>query len=390
MNPTCPYILTLAVLLAITTRTTAQNVSIYDYDVPTSHADSLFLDATYDYQRIENTTLSNDGSIRADYRMFHYSIPLAYSVDINGSGARQWLRDEQRFTYDYALRATARLNKYIWPTRDLFVSLASIDAVQTDDDQPASAVTLGLGVGRFIDATALTRAVRVDRFFLQEGVTSEHLPKSVMLEIARLIDQRDQYRETYGGDTYRQRWYADIEDAVSRSRLLMEHKLGPVGVLRMEEVLLRENIADRFYGAELTLGVRYDVTLADSDAHRPPPRLDLTVRYARPISWSMQLDGTATINSPIDATDFSHLYDVSSSVRFSYEMTNRIDLRVDYGFDMIKPDRTTPRKTSHAILPSFLFYIENNVRLLTGIRIVKPTREPWEQEVSLALHFKAL
>jgi hypothetical protein len=45
---------------------------------------------------------------------------------------------------------------------------------------------------------------------------------------------------------------------------------------------------------------------------------------------------------------------------------------------------------SHAVLPSFLLYLEDQLRLVASVRLVKPVREAWRQEVALTLNYKAL
>ena len=71
--------------------------------------------------------------------------------------------------------------------------------------------------------------------------------------------------------------------------LLKDGGLGAIGILRIEEVLEREDIADRFYGWDVALGSKFDITTPYEDQDRPIANLDVTASYARPIAWRWQI-----------------------------------------------------------------------------------------------------
>ncbi|MDA1192711.1 MAG: hypothetical protein O3A46_13645, partial [Candidatus Poribacteria bacterium] len=258
-----------------------------------------------------------------------------------------------------------------------------------NDDRPAVNTTVGIGWGRFINATALRRAVRIDTFLVNEGVTSERMPKQTMLDLAHIIDREEEYRDTHGDFAYKKAWYDDMEETIRSSGKLDGESLGAVGVLRIDEVLFQENIGDRFIGWDATVGVRYDITLADENAARPAPGADFTLRYARPITWVTQFDAQANVSSPMDE-QFGKAYRLASSAGFLYEFTNRVDFRIDYLVTVSKANDLSDVKTSHSVLPTFLFYIENELQFLAGLRLIKPTGEKWTQEFTIGLNYKAL
>lgn len=367
-------------------RTRAQNVSITDYNTPVSRASSLLADVRYGYERLDETTLANDGRVGLRYDLFYESIPFAYSVDALGEWSRTWVDND--FDTAYAVDATARAKAYAWRDRDLFASITSDESYQRGDDRPATTVTLAMGWGRFINATALHKAVRIDTYFVDEGVTNARMHRDAMLRLAEIIESRPAYEQRHGSETYRKYWFGAIEQAAVDSGSLVGEGVGAAGIFRVEEVLFRENIGDRFYGYDAALGVRYDLTGAAGSGSQTPTRVDLTARYARPIRWSTQLDGRLTVNTPLNA-DLGRAYDFDASLGYIYELTNRVDLRVDYVFAARRPTRAGDFLASHAILPSFLLYLEDELRLVATIRVVKPTLDPWRQELALTLNYKA-
>lgn len=365
----------------------AQNVSIFDYKPPVSRARSLFFDLRYDYERDDGTALANDGDISFNYSRFYESLPFAYSIDADGVWSRSLLEDAASIYY--AAAAEGRVKKYAWDEQSLFGSVSLNADYRKAFDRPASSVTVGIGWGRFINATALRKAERIDAFFSEENVTKRRLPAETLLEMAAAIERQREYVQRFGDDTYTKYWFEDLEKIVQKSGDLRGETIGASGALRMSEALYRENIGERYYGYDATLGLRYTLTQADSGADRPAPAADLSARYARPISWSSQIEGRAAWASPLDG-DFGTAYRLTASAGYLYEAMNRIDFRLDYRLDMERFADGGDTVVSHAATPSFLFYIENEVRLLVSLSLIRADGKPWRRELTLTLNFKAL
>ncbi len=365
----------------------AQNVSIFDYKPPVSRATSLFLDLRYDYERNDGTALVNDGDISFNYSQFYESLPFAYSIDADGVWSRALL--ENAASIYYATAAEGRVKKYAWDEQEMFGSVSLNADYRKAFDRPSSSVTVGIGWGRFINATALRKAVRIDAFFSEENVTERRLPAETLLEMAAAIERQREYVQRFGDDTYTKYWFEDIETIVQNSGYLRGETIGASGALRMSEALYRENIGERYYGYDVTLGLRYTLTQADAQADRPAPAADLSARYARPISWSSQIEGRAALASPLDG-DFGSAYRLSASTGYLYEAMNRIDFRLDYRVDMERFAGGGNTVVSHTATPSFLFYIENEARLIVSLSLVRADGKPWRRELALTLNFKAL
>ena len=66
--------------------------------------------------------------------------------------------------------------------------------------------------------------------------------------------------------------------------MLKGEEIDAVGILRMDEVLFRENISDRFYGWDVTLGAKLELLTSESSEERVAPAADITARYSLPIN----------------------------------------------------------------------------------------------------------
>lgn len=366
----------------------AQNVSVTDYEVPVSSADRLLIDFSMNHATSGSTATTSKGNIGGIYKRFYDSLPFGYSIDIIGSGLVDKNIAADEYETNYQVNGDAGVKKYLMENnpllRDSFGSIRTSSDMQKVYDRPASAVTVGLGYGRFIEATALAKAVRIEEFLINEGELSGHLPQDVILELSKIINRESEYQDRFG-EVYKKEWYKDMEAAMRGSSLLQEDGLSAIGVLRIEEILEREDIADRFYGWDVALGTKFDITTPYEDQDRPIANLDVTASYARPIAWQWQLSERITINTPFDS--FGSAYSLSLSSDLSYELSNRIDLRFRHLFQMLKPEGGDAEH-SQALGISFIYYIENNLNLVATEQIEIVPDEDITSNFTVVLNYR--
>ena len=241
-----------------------------------------------------------------------------------------------------------------------------------------------MGYGPFIEATSLAKAVRIEAFLIQEGELSGHLPKTAILEFSKIINRESEYEDKYG-EIYKKKWYKDMETVMRESGLLNEGGLSAIGVLRIEEILEREDIADRFYGWDATIGSKFDITTPYTDQDRPVANLDVSASYARPIAWQWQISERVSINTPFD--NFGTAYALSLSSDISYELSNRIDLRLRHLLRLDKPG-VGDVENSHSLGISFIYYIENNINLVATEQIEKVPDEDITSNFTVVLNYR--
>ena len=386
------YVLLAAVLVLfggfISSNVSAQNVSVTDYQVPVSAADRLLIDFSMNHATSGSDATTSKGNIGGIYKRFYDSLPFGYSIDIIGSGLvdKNIVTDE--YNTNYQVNGDAGVKKYLMQNsaalKDLFGSVRASSNMLKNYDQPASSLTVGVGYGRFIEATDLAKAVRIEEFLIKEGELSDHLPKEAILEISKIINREGEYRDKYG-ETYEKEWYKDMETVMREPNLLKEGGLGAIGILRIEEVLEREDIADRFYGWDVTLGSRFDITLPFTGQDRSPANLDVSASYARPIAWRWQVSERISMNTPFD--NFGTAFSSSLSSDISYELSNRIDVRLRHLLQLEKLE-ADDAKISQALGASFIYYIENNLNLVVTEQITKAPEQDIISDFTVVLNYR--
>ena len=164
----------------------AQNLLITDYKVPVSSARSFLIDFNANYATIGSELTTDKGNIGAVYKNFYESLPYAYSLDFVGAFSRNKNRGAENL-YNYNVDVEGQTKKYIWTTHDLFGSIKYHSAYFKGYDRLPVDLTVGLGLGRFVNVTPLAKAVRVEDFLLSEGLLYDDLPAQTMIQFGQVI-----------------------------------------------------------------------------------------------------------------------------------------------------------------------------------------------------------
>lgn len=345
--------------LFITSFVYAQNVSVKDYEVAVSRAKNLRFDGNWNWSQIGDSVSTNLANAYLFFRTFYSSLPLAWFVDVDANGFKN------KSNLGHIVRLQARFNKYVWTNADAF-GFSELNASHTDTSkQIASDITVGFGYGRYINATSLAKAVRIEDHLLRDKIISGYLPKEIMLDIANIIEREEEFRVMYG-EIYETYWFDAIEDEIKKSHQLIEENVGSIGILRMRQVLfnINERVNQRFYGWDATAGVLFPLSTADG-GKVGNPNLSLGGRYSLPLSWQFQVNAIARVFTPLDSS-FAKRITSSLGVDFIYELSNKINFVTNYTISAFKPEGNDAVIT-HNLGSSFWFYLENNIFLtVTG------------------------
>lgn len=353
-------------LLGITS-VLAQNVSVEDYDVPISTAKILRFTGTYNWAQSSNDSVvfvtANNATANLVFSTFYSSLPFAWFLDVNATGGKNF----DQYNHDVTIAPSIR--KYVWDDKNWFGFASAFIEHANTYKQIASDVTLGGGYGRYINATALAKAVRIEEHLISESVISGNLPKETMIKIANIIEREDEYRGIYG-DTYEKDWYEAIEKEIKASGLLNGESLGAIGILRTQQVLkgINEIVRDRYYGWDLTLGVLFNLSTWDKSDTRSPA-LSFGGRFSHPIAWRSQINAFANINSPLDSTFFK-FYFLNAGLDYVYELSNKINFLASYRMNLTQPS-VGDSFIDHNLLGSFVFYLENSINLGINAGVVR-------------------
>jgi hypothetical protein len=341
-------------LLIIVSYLPAQNVSISDYQVPVSSAKQLRLNADWSWGQTGDVPTANTLNGALLYKTFYSSLPFAWFVNANGTTNKtldsNWL---------YTTHADAEIRKYLWDNQDWFGSGGLTFDYAKNDSQPDVNARLAGGYGRYIDATALAKAVRIEDHLLKENAIKDHMPKETMIKIANIIEREQEFKDLYGS-TYEVQWFAAIEKEVKDSGVLVGENLGAIGLYRIRQVLfaINEIVNPRYYGWDVSAGIEKKL-LDRYKADLGPAQLSLQGDYAYPIDWSMQANGKVKVNTPVDSSFFKRII-ISAQLDYLYELSNKINFTATYNLLYDKPMNVDAIK-SHTFTAGFLFYIENNI-----------------------------
>lgn len=365
--------------LCFTTISYSQNVKVTDYNVPVSYASNFRLNGFWNWAQVGDSVTGNTLSGNLIYRRFYSSLPFAWFLDIDAIGGR----DAGRVNYDFKMDGSVR--KYIWNNRNWFLFSRATAERTNDFNQVASDLTVGGGFGRYIDATALAKAVRIEEHLLRENIITDHLPKETMINIANIIERQDEYRNLYG-ETYETQWLEDIENEIRLSGMLVGYSIGAIGTLRMRQVLfgIYEKVNQRFYGWDISVGTLFTITTRDN-SKAGSPNFSISGRYSFPLSWRTQIDFTAEAFTPVDSS-FINRFIGNANVDFIYELSNRINLVTNYKLQIFRPYKEKP-KLDNLFSLSFLYYLENNIYLGINSSLEKYADSPTRISNSLTLTY---
>lgn len=375
-----------AMVFFLSTFLLGQNVSVTDYKVPISTARILRLNGTYNWSQSSTDTTTvvtaNNAAANLIFRSFYSSLPFAWFFDVDANGGKTFAD----WTHDVSIRPSFR--RYVWDDKDWF-GFAALDARHANTfKQIESNLQVGAGYGRYINATALAKAVRIEEHLIREGVIKDHMPKETMIKIANIIERESEYLGIYG-DTYEKEWYEAIEKEVRASGFLVGNSLGAIGILRTQQVLkgINERVNERFYGWDLNLGVLFNLSKRDKSPTNSPA-LAFGGRFSYPIGWSSQVDAFANVNTPLDSTFFDQVI-TAAGINYLYELSNRINFIAGYNLNYITP-AVGDSYADHSILASFIFYLENYINLGINANMVRgglSKRTDLNSSVSLQYNF---
>jgi len=360
--------------------TFSQQVKVTDYQVPVSRATIFRFDGNWNWSQNGSNVTANDARGHLMYNTFYSSLPLAWFLNFDATGGKNLS------SYNHNLKADASFQKYFLESEDFFGSAQLVIQHENTYRQIASDITVGFGYGRYINATALAKAVRIEGHLLHDNVIKGNLPKETMIAIANIIDRQNEYEEVYQA-TYETFWFDDIEKEIQKSGMIDEFGgVGSIGFQRIRQVLfnINEKVNDRYYGWVTSAGILIPTSTKD----RSPvgsPNANLSGRYSFPISWDTQINFKIDVFSPLDSL-YLKKYTVRANLDFIYELSNRINFVSSYKFDFVKQPGLIAEPV-HIIDTAFWYYIENNIYLTINSNLTKQGSDPKILGTSIGLNY---
>jgi len=358
----------------------SQNVKVEDYQVPVSRAQLFRLNGNWNWNQVGDSVTNNVANAELIFRRFFTSLPFAWFLDVDLSGRKNFDK------YQHSARIATSARKYVWDDKDLF-AFAGLELTHASYyKQIASNLTIGAGYGRYIDATALAKAVRIEEHLLREGIITDHLPKATMIKIANIIDRQLEYRNIYG-ETYENFWIFDIENEIKASGMMIGNHLGAIGILRIRQVLfnINERVNNRYYGYDINVGSRFVLSTADL-SKGGSPNLSFSGRYSYPIGWRIQFDGIVELFTPMDSLFFKKI-NSSLIINFIYELSNRINFVARYNLITKREFQQNKFLTDNILSTSFLYYLENEIYFGLTASLQRIGSRPAEMGMAITIQY---
>ena len=352
----------------------SQSASITDFQQPVSTAQKFYGTLNLNYSG--TNFMSANGLLNLTYTKFYSSLPYSYSINatLNSNYANTMNIDNVVTLKDNGLiypKIQADIQKYIFGKSDFFLAgTGYLEYQKSIQDRGGVLQTLfapGLGYGRITVATAMAQALRIEEYLLSEKLITGEFRKDITLEIASHCSKMNEYAIKYG-DKHPIDWYMDLEKILIKSGKLVDNRISPYSLFRIEEILHRERIYDRNIGWRFTGYINYNYNVEIPNPYN--------TKWADQYGTTLKVEIGYPINNKLQFNHFTQ-YDyfntfsnsytsnlLNSNTTLSYKFSNLIDFIVGYNIHY----------NSYTSIPQMLFktqtlsfdlyyYIENNVFL---------------------------
>jgi hypothetical protein len=267
----------------------------------------------------------------------------------------------------YNVLATGHADKYMLNVDQNFLLYGSgtlgyrktLGADSADD--PYVKVGAGVGYGRIYDATPYAKAIRVLKDLEERNIVTK-ATKETALKLADVISKESEYVSKYSAREYKKYWFNDMSKLL-KSTGAIEDELDSFGIIRIEEILVDENIFPRYHGWIVRGGVGQ--ILSNYSGDDEDPTLDLEFEYGQPIGLKSQFFESAKYSTILNG-DVGHTF--NNTMTYSYEISDRIDWENKWIFDYLKPtDDNREDITTNTLSSTFSYYIANSLSLDTTL-----------------------
>lgn len=367
-------------LMAIAT--TSQAVSLYDYDQPTSAYEDAYVSGKFNMNSGNQGQTSHNADLYGNYGRVFSSPNRDVKVEASGEYHANRGKDKGSETAENYLGNTAvSANNYFQPnSRGAFWygsgevggKKGKDDVTKTDSVKVRNwhaKAGLGVGYGRVVNVTPMARAIRLVEALGQRGLLQGDLSTAQYNQIAHVIAKQDEYRSRYGSVDYNQYWIADIERALSQTGQV--RALGAVGVIKANDVLMRETISTRKAGWLVKLGISdlyQDYEYGAVSGNSNQAALDVGAEYHVPVSNRTQFSNIT--NASFGLKDDGR--NARNEMALTYEVSDRVDWENKWAVDYNKVDDKNIKNsnTVNTLSSTYRYYLTNKLAFDTTLSAI--------------------
>ena len=366
-------------LMAIAT--TSQAVSLYDYDQPTSAYEDAYVSGQFDMNSGNQERTSHNLDLYGNYQRVFSSPNRDVKVSADGAyHSNKSAKQGESTQEDYIGNAAVSVNNYFQPnSRGAFWYGDAATSVKKGAEDPYIKAGVGVGYGRIINVTPMARSIRLVEALYQKGLLNADLSTAEYNQVAHVIARESEYRSRHGGNDYTQYWIADIERVLNKTGKV--RALGAAGILKANDVLMRETISSRKIGWLVKAGI--SEVIRDYDGESAKPALDAAAEYYVPLSNQTQFSNEANLSANLKDDDDG--YRARNKMALSYQLSDRVDWENAWTVDYNKTD-TKNVKNSHTIntaSSTYRYYLTNKLAFDTSLSV---TNDNQRKDVDKALN----
>jgi len=366
-------------LMAIAT--TSQAVSLYDYDQPTSAYEDAYVSGQFDMNSGNQERTSHNLDLYGNYQRVFSSPNRDVKVSADGAyHSNKSAKQGESTQEDYIGNAVVSVNNYFQPnSRGAFWYGDAATSVKKGAEDPYIKAGVGVGYGRIINVTPMARSIRLVEALHQKGLLNADLSTAEYNQVAHVIARESEYRSRHGGNDYTQYWIADIERVLNKTGKV--RALGAAGILKANDVLMRETISSRKIGWLVKAGI--SEVIRDYDGESAKPALDAAAEYYVPLSNQTQFSNEANLSANLKDDDDG--YRARNKMALSYQLSDRVDWENAWTVDYNKTD-TKNVKNSHTIntaSSTYRYYLTNKLAFDTTLSV---TNDNQRKDVDKALN----
>ncbi len=364
-------LLTVVILTSTAFADDIQNLDMTDYKITDTFFDEAYLNGQFSFTSPSDSSkdTSYDGKLNGYYKLRNMTLDYAQDFRIDGNYDISKSDNKDEDSQDsYNGLMTGHVDKYLINVDKNLLVYGSgtfgyrkqLGADSADD--PYFQAGAGAGYGRIYDATPYAKSIRILSDLKNRNIIDGEITKSIALQLADIISKESEYISKYSPREYKKYWFNDMSK-LFKSSGLSKKELNSFGIIRIEEILVQENIFPRYHGWIVRGGV--GKIFSNYDNHDEDPTLDAEFEYGNPIGLKSQFFERAKYSTILNG-DTGHKF--TNTMTYSYELSDRVDWENSWIFDYYKPtDSDLEDTTTNTLSSTFAYYIANRLSLDTTL-----------------------
>jgi len=346
-------------------------LSMTDYKLTDTFFDEAYVNGQFSLTSPsdDEKETSYNGHLNSYYKLRNMTLDYAQDFRIDGNYDIEKGDDPESDSDDsYDVLASGHADKYMLDIDQDFLVYASSTLGYRkllgaeDADDPYVQMGAGVGYGRIYDATPYAKAIRVIKDLKERNIITEMVGRETVLKLADLISKESEYISKYSAREYKKYWFNDMSKLLKSTGATKE-ELNSFGIIRIEEILVDENIFARYHGWIVRAGA--GKILSNYNNEGEDPTFDMEFEYGLPIGLKSQFFNVAKYSTILNG-DTGHKF--TNTMSYSYELSDRVDWENKWTFDYYKPtDDADEDITSNILSSTFSYYIANSLSLDTTL-----------------------